>query len=115
MKDAEKLRLIMLTTSLIFVLSGMALPVCELYEVMGLAKLFGMVNLGIVLIIIGGIISFSVPKPHASATARGKINSEAAVCLLSMSLCTIINPHRRESMSDLISAEVRQLCGVLAR
>jgi len=63
MKWSKKTQRIMLGIAFVIVLAGFGLIVAEMYEAMEPIKLFGKLNLGIVLIIVGGIVTFLAPKP----------------------------------------------------
>lgn len=63
MKGSKKTQRIILGVAFVIVLSGLVLTVCEMYQVVEPPKLFGKLNLGIVLILLGGILTFIAPKP----------------------------------------------------
>ena len=70
MKGSKKLRLAFLIVSFVTVLSGAVLLVCELYKVIEPLHVFGKLDLGLVLIVIGGVISFLAPKPQRARKHR---------------------------------------------
>ncbi len=63
MKGTKKTQRIMLGIAFVIVLAGFGLIVAEMYKAIEPIKLFGKLNLGIVLIIVGGIVTFLAPKP----------------------------------------------------
>jgi len=63
MKGTKKTQRIMLGIAFVIVLAGLGLIVAELFKLMAPIQLFGKLNLGIVLIIVGGIVTFFAPKP----------------------------------------------------
>lgn len=70
MKGSKKIRLAFLITSLTAVLSGIVLLIGDMYKVMEPVLVFGKLNLGIVLIVIGGILSLLAPKPPRARKGR---------------------------------------------
>jgi len=56
-------RNIILAVAFVIVLMGFGLIVAEMYQAMQPIKLFGKLNLGIVLIVVGGVLTFLAPKP----------------------------------------------------
>ena len=70
MKGSKKIRLAFLIASLIAVLSGIVLLICDMYKVMEPVLVFGKLNFGIVLIVIGGILSALAPKPPRARKGR---------------------------------------------
>jgi len=63
MEGTKKTQRIMLGIAFVIVLTGFGLVVAEMYKTMEPIYLFGKFNLGIVLIIVGGIVTFFAPKP----------------------------------------------------
>jgi|GEM_PF-1386463 len=63
MKGSKKTQRIVLVIAFVIVLTGFGLLAAEMYEAIEPIKLFGKLNLGIVLIVIGGILTFLAPKP----------------------------------------------------
>ncbi|MEH6358933.1 MAG: hypothetical protein V7745_08085 [Pseudomonadales bacterium] len=63
MKGTKKTQRIMLAIAFPIILAGLVLVVCEMYELMESVKLFGTLNLGISLIVIGAVLTFLAPKP----------------------------------------------------
>lgn len=64
MKGTKKTQRIMLGIAFVIVLAGFGLIVAEMYEAMEPIQLFGKLNLGIVLVIVGGVVTFLAPKPQ---------------------------------------------------
>jgi len=63
MKGTKKTQRIVLAIAFVIVLIGFGLVAAEMYKTIEPIKLFGKLNLGIVLIVIGGILTFLAPKP----------------------------------------------------
>ena len=63
MKRSKKTQRIMLGIAFVIVLTGFCLILAEMFKTMEPIYLFGKLNLGIVLIIVGGIVTFLAPKP----------------------------------------------------
>lgn len=61
-KGITKRHLIILTVSLIILLLGMGLLMCELFNIFDPILVFGKINLGLLLVLIGGGINFFLPK-----------------------------------------------------
>lgn len=63
MNGKKRTQRIMLGIAFLLVLAGLVITACEMYEVIEPIKLFGKLNFGIVLIVLGGIVTFLAPKP----------------------------------------------------
>lgn len=63
MKGGKKTQRIILGIAFVLVLAGLILIIGELSETIAPIKLFGGLNLGLILIVIGGIVTFLAPKP----------------------------------------------------
>lgn len=59
----KKTQRIMLGIAFLLVLTGLVLTVCDMYKVIEPIKLFGKLNLGIIFILLGAILTFLAPKP----------------------------------------------------
>ena len=53
----------MLGIAFVIVLAGLGLIVAEMSKLMEPIKLFGVLNPGIVLVVVGGIVTYLAPKP----------------------------------------------------
>ena len=62
MTGSRKKRFAFLVVAFVALLAGAVLLICELYKVMEPVLVFGKLNLGIVLVVIGGVMSFLAPK-----------------------------------------------------
>ena len=69
-KGSRKTQLAMLGVAFLFVLSGIVLIVCEMYKTIEPVYLFGKLNLAVVLVVIGGVITFLAPRPPGEKKKR---------------------------------------------
>ena len=63
MKGSKKTQRIMLAIAFPIILTGLILGLCEIYKLMEPVKLFGTLNLGVTLIVLGAVLTFLAPKP----------------------------------------------------
>ena len=67
---SRQTQLAMLGVAFLFVLSGIVLIVCEMYKTIEPVYLFGKLNLAVVLVVIGGGITFLAPRPPGKKKKR---------------------------------------------
>lgn len=70
MKGSRTKQRIILGIAFVIVLSGLCLLLGEMYKTIEPIKLFGSLNLGIVLIVVGGVLTFFAPKPPGAKKKR---------------------------------------------